>query len=89
MHNNLHIQTLVNFILHSFKLELWKQRNVVKFENKRVSSETIVNSLRQKVIASGCLLENSSLKESNDWLIENLKKKIKILLDPHIIIYYR
>ena len=49
LHADQNIQTLINFVLHLLKWELWKQRNLVKFENRIICENRPFEQFRNKL----------------------------------------
>ena len=49
LHADQNIQTLMIFVLHLLKWELWKQRNLVKFENRIICENRLFEQFRNKL----------------------------------------
>ena len=47
--NNKIIRIFVNFILHIFKWEIWKIRNLIKHENKSFTSDQVFDTIVRKI----------------------------------------
>lgn len=72
IHVNTNIETFVNFILHMLKWEIWKQRNLIKFENRNMSRTSLLAQFRNKINASGQFLNKTVIAQKNKRLIDFL-----------------
>ena len=65
LHADQNIQTLISFVLHVFKMELWKQRNLVKFENRIICENRLFEQFRNKLISCSQFLYHTIVAQKH------------------------
>ena len=73
LHADQTIQTLINFVLPLLKWELWKQRNLVKFENRIICENRLFEQFRNKLKSCSQFLDQTLVAQKHRILIEHLK----------------
>ena len=73
LHADQNIQTLINFVLHLFKCELWKRRNLVKFENRIICENRLFEQFQNKLKSCSQYLDQTLVAQKHRILIEHLK----------------
>ena len=66
---NKRISTFVNIILHIVKWELWKIRNLVKYENKAYNTKSIKDIITKKIRHYNQVWEKSNFAEKESQLL--------------------
>ena len=66
---NKRISTFVNVILHIVKWELWKIKNLVKYENKACNTKSITDITTKKIRHYNQVLEKLNFAEKESQLL--------------------